>query len=98
MSEFTFQDQLRIEAIGAKAGLNGATRKDCPYNKETHPKEWNHWVYGCEVAAGEKEVVERGFVEFCNVETGKMWSLPVGEAIARGIWKPRYVRLDEEPI
>lgn len=96
-----FSEQLKYEDEGAQAGLIGKTRQDCPYDEETQNLEWNHWVYGCENAAGEKAIFNQGYVtvmstapmtneeyrEALKPENG----LPLDEAIRSGIYKPRYM-------
>ena len=86
-----FDRQLALEAEGAAKGLKGAKREDCPYDKETQPFEWNHWVYGCEIAAGEAETIKSGSVMFCTTaKDAKPWAVPIERAIASGMWEPRY--------
>lgn len=90
---FSFAQQLHFEDEGAQCGLQGKKREDCPYDKETQSMEWNHWVYGCELAAGELEVIKSGFVEFCSTSSPEpLFKLTVEEAIKTGQWKPRWAK------
>ena len=90
MTSFTFRDQLAYEAEGAAAGLQGKKREDCPYDKELEPDRWNH---GCEVAAGEAEVIRSGTVQFFGEHSIEpLFAMPVKEAIESGRWKPRYAK------
>jgi ribosome modulation factor len=87
--------QWAYERVGAAAGLIGKTRADCPYDREKEPGPWNHWVYGCENAAGELATLRSGVVDFYYADRfEKSHSLPVEEAIATGQWKPQWVTLD----
>ena len=93
-------DQFKFEVEGAAAGLQGKTRDDCPYDSGTQSFEWNHWVFGCEIAASEKATIERGEVFFCSTDIGsfnpnppKGSGIPVRDAIERGLWKPRYATI-----
>lgn len=85
------RQQFAYEAEGAAAALQGKKREDCPYNLETQPGEWNHWVYGNDVALGELEIIERGYVEFVDAESGAILErLSLQDALAAARWKPRY--------
>lgn len=88
-----FAAQNVYEAEGAAAGLQGKKREDCPYGKALNPDGWNFWVYGCETAAGEKELIAKGEIEFCNEAGDFLFKKPVADAIAQGLWKPRWARL-----
>lgn len=86
-----YQDLLLYEAEGAQAGLQGKTRDDCPYKKDT--LHWNHWVFGCEMAAAEKSAIDSGKIVFYATGSPEpMMELPVDEAIKRGYWTPRYTK------
>ena len=95
---FDLHAQLALEAEGAEAGLAGKTRADCPYDKETQSREWNHWVYGCETAAGEKKIIASGVVNFCTTDPNvKPWNVDLMHAVATGQWRPRFAPLPEIP-
>ena len=91
---FGYKEQLRLEDEGVAAGLHGKKREDCPYDKAIQPHHWNHWVFGCENAAGELETLRKGTVYFINERGAIIATIPVEEAILSGRWKPRYVTLD----
>lgn len=89
-----YRAQNVYEALGAEAGLAGKRREDCPYDKDANPDGLNFWVYGCENAAGEKTIIERGVVEFYSADTGALlFALPVREAIEDGKWAPKWAKL-----
>jgi hypothetical protein len=102
-----FQQQLDYEAEGARAYLEkGFARAQCPYDKETQSEAWNHWVYGNECAQGEQRILDRGVIHFFTTDmpAAEMDArfkddnagIPVAEAIKSGMWKPRYVKVDEQ--
>lgn len=86
--------QCAYEEEGARAGLQGKTRDDCPYDREANSDGWNFWVYGCENARGEVEILKKGVIEFRSeyAPETQTFSLPVPEAIERGLWKPRWAK------
>ncbi len=89
-----YRAQNVYQEEGAKAGLAGARREDCPYDKEANPDGWNFWVWGCEDAASEAAVIASGFVSWCTeTSLDPVLTLPVREAIESGQWKPRWARL-----
>ncbi len=47
--DFSFLQQIANEDEGAAAARRGLKREDCPHDKDTHPFQWNHWVFGCEM-------------------------------------------------
>ena len=88
----SFNEQLAFEAEGAQAALQGRGRADCPYNHATQPGPWNHWVYGHDIAVGERQTIDQGFVTFCSTaENAPTWDVPLKQAIDSGMWKPRFV-------
>ena len=92
-----FRAQMACEAEGAAAGLAGATRDDCPYPKGG--RRWNHWVYGCETAAGEKNIIEEGTIQFCTTgHSPLVTEMSVEEAMKMGWWKPRYADPKTRPL
>lgn len=93
MSNHGIDRQIILETEGAGAGLEGKTRADCPYDQATQSFEWNHWVFGCEVAAAEVETIRSGKVEWTSTSSHEVvMTLPVEEAIRTGAWKPRYAQ------
>jgi ribosome modulation factor len=102
-----FQDQLKYEDEGGRAGASGKTRDDCPYNRETQNTEWNFWVYGNDNAMGEIETIRRGYVS-CLVstafvppddfQTNPKYRIPLARAVADGSFKPKYVPLPSSLI
>ncbi len=94
----TYHTQLICEEEGARAAIKeGKKREDCPYDKAINPGAWNHWVYGCETAAGELETLKSGFVSFCSTSSpDPIFTIPVDEARRTGQWNPRWLRLMEE--
>lgn len=99
-----YDRHIMVEVEGAKAGLAGMSRDDCPYDERSQSIEWNYWVYGCEVAASEKKIFESGVVKFMRSfgpeDDPKNWEelpLPVSDALATGRWKPRFLRPPTTP-
>jgi len=91
--------QFGLEDEGAAAGLLGKTREDCPYDKESQPKKWNHWVIGCEIAGAEKRDFESNekILTFCSTAPGSWENAPrmtAQDAYKQGIYKPQYYKPD----
>lgn len=88
-----FRAQCVYEQEGAVAGLAGKTREDCPYDRTVNADGWNFWVYGCDIARGEVEVIKKGYVEFIDLQRGNVVeTLTVEEAIKSARWCPRWAR------
>lgn len=100
-----FLRQCIYEHEGAKAGLQGAVREDCPYDKDTQSTEWNFWVYGCEIAAGELATLRGGVVHLMQLNkeaqlrkpreyiVEREWDETTEEAYRNGNWRPKHVRV-----
>src|ERR1700730_13574056 len=85
--------QFSLEDEGAAAFLNGIKREQCPYNQESQSFQWNHWVYGHDIATSEQAIVNSGRVTFYSTSNFEIpvLDIPVNQAMERGLWKPRYI-------
>jgi ribosome modulation factor len=83
--------QSFYEAEGAASGLAGQKREDCPYSTDLIDA-WNFWVYGCENAQHEMEIIKQGFVTFSSTAVDAVpFNVPIRQAIDNRMWKPKYV-------
>jgi ribosome modulation factor len=100
MKEYGYErikQQIAYEDEGGAAGAAGKTRDDCPYNQDTQSEAWNFWVFGCENAQGEMQIIKSGKITFSSTaENALGFSVPVQEAIDTGMWKPRYIDITKK--
>ena len=87
-----FYDQLKYEDEGATAALNGLNRNDNPYPAKSF--EWNHWLYGHDIARGEQQAFDDGFITVSSTAMNDMGTkMNLESAMESGIFKPRYVTI-----
>ena len=87
--------QNAYEAEGVAAGLVGKTREDCPYSRTEQSEAWRFWVYGCDMARSESDMIASGLVTFSSTATdAKPFTVPVDQAIESGMWKPKWRRFE----
>lgn len=86
--------QDSYEAEGARMGLAGAKREDCPYDEHLQSEAWNFWVYGRDNAVGELLMIQNGYVDICSTgHEAPIIRLSLKDAVSRGFFTPKFAPL-----